>query len=191
MTTHFSYHAIDESLLKLDILGHHDPGMLKALREMLGVLGIPEFGGNMARSVIRKLKPATVSQLIKIDGLLHGTDVYMDNAETLIDEGIARLDECIGPVTISCSTFWRMILTMTVPFASWRRCARGRGCPRYGRSGDIPDRDEVRERIIRYEEKDHLTYMMESEKEALYVVREMYARGISPAALNHHRDPRR
>ena len=36
-TTHFDYHAIDECLLKLDILGHDDPTILKMLQDLSGI----------------------------------------------------------------------------------------------------------------------------------------------------------
>ncbi|GIP36851.1 DNA polymerase III PolC-type [Paenibacillus sp. J31TS4] len=37
MTTHFDYHAFDENLLKLDILGHDDPTMMRMLQDLTGV----------------------------------------------------------------------------------------------------------------------------------------------------------
>lgn len=36
-TTHFDYHAIEECLLKLDILGHDDPTVLKILQDLSGI----------------------------------------------------------------------------------------------------------------------------------------------------------
>ncbi len=131
-STHFDYHSIDNNLLKLDILAHDDPEMLKELHEMtgkdpgevpindekvmslflgtealgivpqqiggetLGVLGVPEYSGGYVRHVLKKLKPTSLTQLIKISGLMHGTDVWFDNAEELIESGIASIDECIG-----------------------------------------------------------------------------------------------
>ncbi|RXZ76923.1 PolC-type DNA polymerase III [Paenibacillaceae bacterium] len=37
MTTHFDYHAFDANLLKLDILGHDDPTMMRMLQDLTGV----------------------------------------------------------------------------------------------------------------------------------------------------------
>ena len=37
ITTHFDYHKIDQSLLKLDILGHNIPSMIRQLQDMTGV----------------------------------------------------------------------------------------------------------------------------------------------------------
>ena len=37
ITTHFEYHALEDSLVKLDILGHDDPTMLRFLQDLTGV----------------------------------------------------------------------------------------------------------------------------------------------------------
>ena len=36
ITTHFDYHKIDANLLKLDILGHLDPTMIRMLEDLTG-----------------------------------------------------------------------------------------------------------------------------------------------------------
>ncbi|MCR5451416.1 MAG: PolC-type DNA polymerase III, partial [Lachnospiraceae bacterium] len=126
------YHELDGMFLKLDILGHDDPLILKKMYELTGVdyakitpdddkvmslfsdtaalgispediggvsvgtLGISEFGNSCAVKMLEMLRPSAFSQLVKIDGLLHGTDVWEGNAKELIESGTAGLDECIG-----------------------------------------------------------------------------------------------
>ncbi|CAP18268.1 DNA polymerase III, alpha subunit [Candidatus Phytoplasma mali] len=126
-TTHFDYHSFENNLLKLDILGHDDPIMIKFLmdyveknpqefdfnkaqdiplddelvykifsedNEIKGytVLGIPEFGTvfvrRMLKDIVNKDSQKTIlkfSDLVKISGLSHGTGVWTNNAEKLID----------------------------------------------------------------------------------------------------------
>lgn len=130
-TTHFDFHKIHDNVLKLDILGHDDPTMIRMLQdlsgmdpkkinptdkdvmkifsspEVLGVteeeiysktgtLGIPEFGTNFVRGMLEATKPSTFAELVQISGLSHGTDVWLNNAESLIESGQATLAECIG-----------------------------------------------------------------------------------------------
>lgn len=131
ITTHFDYHSIDHNLLKLDILGHDDPTMIRMLQDLTGVepteiplddkkvmslfqntdalgikpsdidgtktgsLGIPEFGTAFVIEMLMTTKPQTLSDLIRISGLGHGTDVWLGNAETIIKEGKADLAHCI------------------------------------------------------------------------------------------------
>ncbi|MCR5419920.1 MAG: PolC-type DNA polymerase III [Lachnospiraceae bacterium] len=131
VTTHFDYHSIDHNLLKLDILGHDDPTMIRMLQDLtgtdpqkvalddkdvmslfqntsalkiepsdiggtkLGTLGIPEFGTDFAMQMVIDTKPQAFSDLVRIAGLSHGTDVWLGNAQTLIEEGKATIATCI------------------------------------------------------------------------------------------------
>ena len=145
VTTHFDYHSIDHNLLKLDILGHDDPTMIKTLEEFIsspamdneyneednrfdatkiplddkgvmslfhdtsalgikpddiggcpvGCLGIPEFGTEFVVQMVVDTKPQTLSDLIRISGLSHGTDVWLNNAQELIKSGKATISTAI------------------------------------------------------------------------------------------------
>lgn len=131
VTTHFDYHSIDHNLLKLDILGHDDPTMIRMLQDLTGIdpttiplddpqvmslfqnttalgitpeqiggcpvgsLGIPEFGTDFVIQMLLDTKPQCFSDLIRISGLGHGTDVWLGNAQTLILEGTATISSAI------------------------------------------------------------------------------------------------
>ena len=131
ITTHFDYHKIDENLLKLDILGHDVPQLIRHLQVMTGVdpmeiplddketlsiftsldalhiknpdykfthgtYAIPEFGTNFTRNMLDDIHPTTVSALIKMSGFSHGTDVWTNNAQELLRNGTATIDEVIS-----------------------------------------------------------------------------------------------
>ncbi len=130
ITTHFDFHAMDDRLVKLDILGHDDPTALHLLEALtglnprtiplddpetrdlfstveplgidlteigcsLGTLGVPEFGTGFVRQVLENTRPTTFEELIRIAGLTHGTDVWLNNAEPLVMGGIAKLSEVL------------------------------------------------------------------------------------------------
>ena len=145
ITTHFDYHSIDHNLLKLDILGHDDPTMIRSLEAYIsspameneynetdhpfiatkiplddkgvislfhdtsalgitpediggcpvGCLGIPEFGTDFVIQMVVDTKPQNLSDLIRISGLSHGTDVWLNNAQELIKSGKATISTAI------------------------------------------------------------------------------------------------
>ena len=130
VTTHFDYHSIDKNLLKLDILGHDDPTVIRMLQDITGIdpkkiplddkdtmsifkstkalgltkeqinsdvgtFGIPEFGTKFVRGMLVDTKPETFEELIRISGLSHGTDVWLNNAQSLIEAGTVTLSEAI------------------------------------------------------------------------------------------------
>jgi len=130
ITTHFDYHSISERLVKVDILGHDDPTMIKTLTDLtgydarlipldepqvmslfsstgalgvtpkqirseIGTYGVPEFGTRFVRQMLEATRPQTFSELTRISGLSHGTDVWLNNAQALIAEQTATLNEVI------------------------------------------------------------------------------------------------
>lgn len=117
ITSHFDYHFLHDAILKMDILGHDDPTMLRMLQELTGVnpttipigeektmelfrsaqtIAIPEFGTAFVRNMLQKTKPESFSDLIRISGLAHGTDVWLDNGEELLADGTCKLSELIA-----------------------------------------------------------------------------------------------
>lgn len=137
ITTHYDYHSINDRLVKLDILGHDDPNVIKKLEEYLstpehkfsakydipmgdeetlrifqnttslgvtpeqidsevGTFGIPECGTVFVRQMIHDVQPKSFSQIVRVSGYSHGTDVWLNNAQDLIKEG--------KPVELTIST---------------------------------------------------------------------------------------
>ena len=131
ITTHFDYHSISSRLVKLDILGHDDPTVIKMLEDLThrdpktipfddtatlslfsstkalgisekelgansGTFGIPEFRTAFTRQMIDDTHPKCFSDLVRISGFSHGTNVWLGNAQDLIKAGTCTLQNAIS-----------------------------------------------------------------------------------------------
>ncbi len=65
-------------------------------KEQNGAAGLPEFGTHNNRRILKKTKPSSFYELVAFEGVTHGTDVWSNNAEVLIDDGICTLNEVIS-----------------------------------------------------------------------------------------------
>ena len=65
------------------------------INSQVGSFGVPEFGTKFVRDMLVDTKPTTFEEFIRISGISHGTDVWLNNAQTLIKEGTATLSDAI------------------------------------------------------------------------------------------------
>lgn len=163
-TTHFDFHSIEDNVLKLDILGHDDPTMIRKLQDLSGIdpktipvddpevmkifsgpevlgvteeqifsksgtLGVPEFGTQFVRSMLEKTKPTTFSELLQISGLSHGTDVWLGNAEELIEKHGLPLSDVIGCRDDIMVDLQQKGLDDSLAFKIMEYVRKGRGIP--------------------------------------------------------------
>jgi len=61
----------------------------------VGTFGVPEFGTKFVRKMLVETKPRSFADLVRISGLSHGTDVWTNNAQDLVNAGVAELPELI------------------------------------------------------------------------------------------------
>ena len=162
ITTHFDYHSISGRLLKLDILGHDVPTIIKYLEELTGInvfdiplddpatmkiftsaeplgivdksysidigsLGIPEFGTKFVRQMLRDTNPETFSDLVRISGLSHGTDVWVNNAQDLVRNNTVTIKEVIATRDDIMNYLIQMKLEPLTAFKIMENVRKGKG----------------------------------------------------------------
>ncbi len=162
ITTHFDYHSISGRILKLDILGHDVPSIIKMLEDLtktnatqiplddkdtmslftstdklqcdlsainctVGSLGIPEFGTKFVRQMLIDTQPTTFAELVRISGLSHGTDVWINNAQELVRNKVAELKDVISTRDDIMNYLILMGLKPKTAFKIMENVRKGRG----------------------------------------------------------------
>ena len=161
-TTHFDYHSISGRILKLDLLGHDTPSIIRMLEDLTGVnketipvddpdtmtifnspeilgisldeigcstgtLAIPEFGTPFVRQMIMDTKPSSFSDLVRISGLSHGTDVWINNAQEIIKQGYAEIGGVISTRDDIMTYLIQMGVEKKTAFDIMERVRKGKG----------------------------------------------------------------
>ena len=162
ITTHFDYHSISGRILKLDLLGHDTPSIIRMLEDLTGVdknrvptddpdtmaifnspkilgisldeidcntgtLAIPEFGTPFVRQMIMDTKPKSFSDLVRISGLSHGTDVWINNAQEIIRKGYAEIGGVISTRDDIMTYLIQMGVEKKKAFDIMERVRKGKG----------------------------------------------------------------
>jgi len=179
MTSHFGYEHIEENILKLDILGHEAPTLLRFLEDYTGIspmkvpesapetlslftepknvlgvdpkdydsktgtLGLPEMGTTLVQDVIEETKPKSFGDLVTLSGLTHGTGVFQGNAQELIKDGTATINEVIGTRDDIMGYLISMGMDESLSFTIMESVRRGNGLkPEWKetmKKHDVPD----------------------------------------------------
>lgn len=178
ITTHFDYHSISGRILKLDILGHDTPTIIRMLEDLTGVdaqkiplddpktmkiftsteplkvepedincktgsYGIPEFGTRFVIQMLLDTQPTTFAELVRISGLSHGTDVWLNNAQELVVNGVTTLKEVISTRDDIMMYLIYNGLDKKRSFKIMEKVRKGKGLTEeeeeYMRSNDIPE----------------------------------------------------
>lgn len=162
VTTHFDFHSLHDYLVKLDILGHDDPTVIKMLEDLtgldarkinldhpevmslfsstkalgvsekellskVGTYGIPEFGTKFVRQMLEDTKPEKFSDLVRISGFSHGTDVWLNNAQDLIRKKVCHLSEAISARDDIMTYLINMNLEPSIAFKIMEDVRKGKG----------------------------------------------------------------
>ncbi len=115
--TQMPFPALQNQLLKVDLLCYLIPEKIKYLRERTGIDfediplndakvyeifskadtdGIPEFSTPFMKDLLKMTKPKDFYDILKINGLIHGTNTWKDNAVDLLTSGTCALTDSVA-----------------------------------------------------------------------------------------------
>ncbi len=180
ITTHFDYHSIEGRMVKLDILGHDDPTVIRMLQDITGIspqsipfddpqtlslfsspealgltpddlngdtvgtLGIPEYGTQFVRQMLADTHPQNFSELVRISGFSHGTDVWLNNAKDLIAAGTVKLEEAISTRDDIMNYLILHGIPPKIAFNVMENVRKGKGLEKKNKQGEaVTDNEKV------------------------------------------------
>ena len=116
ITMHYETMQLINYFSKFDLLGNIVPNRIKHLEELTGIkadsidlsdnslkdlllsksnvstLGIDDWDKQVIKKIINETNPTSFEDLIKIPGFIHGTNVYLNNNDKLIQKGFHLKD---------------------------------------------------------------------------------------------------
>lgn len=185
ITTHFDYHSISGRMLKLDILGHDDPKVIRMLQDITGIdplhipfddkktisifgstealgytpeelgkiignkgntvgsLGLPEYGTLFVRKMLEDTKPKNFSELVRISGFSHGTNVWVGNAQDLIKSGTVKLEEAISTRDDVMNYLIEHGVDALISFKTMENVRKGKGLEKADKKGNLSHNEEA------------------------------------------------
>lgn len=122
ITSGVDYHSIDHLVIKMDVLGHNAPEVIKRLADITGVdprtistddtgvmnmfecprdglpacAGILEFSNSFVLDALKIARPKSFDDLVKLSSLMHGTDTWNENAKNLIEENGVSISDVLA-----------------------------------------------------------------------------------------------
>ena len=103
--------------------------------DKVATLAVPESGTGFVRAMLEDSKPQTFSDLVRISGFSHGTNVWVDNAQTLIKTGTCKLNEAISTRDDIMNFLRNQGVADNVAFSVMENVRKGKGIEKRNKEG--------------------------------------------------------
>lgn len=104
--------------------------------DKVATLAVPECGTGFVRRMLEDSLPKTFSELVRISGFSHGTNVWLDNAQTLIKNGTCKLNEAISTRDDIMNYLIHRDIEPIVCFSVMENVRKGKGIEKKNKQGE-------------------------------------------------------